>query len=119
VARYAMEFPEHIERLVMVCGPPIRCPPHSDTMNQIMADRLNTVAPGFLQELLSTNSPEREKLQRFWDLLKQTRAGRQPLRPMKGEPSKYANEQPEKVSAVFNRAMQTQGDWDWREDASG
>lgn len=36
---------------------------------------------------------------------------------MRGDPSKYPNERPEKIFAVFRRGMQTQGDWDWREDA--
>jgi pimeloyl-ACP methyl ester carboxylesterase len=36
---------------------------------------------------------------------------------MRGDPSKYPNEQPQKVSAVFRRGMETQGDWDWRDDA--
>src|ERR1700730_845345 len=117
VARYAIEFPQHVERFVMVCGPPIQRLPHSETINRIMADRINAIAPGFLQELQATSSPEPEKLQRLWELLKQVRSGRYGLRSMRGDPSKYPNERPEKIFAVFRRGMQTQGDWDWREDA--
>jgi pimeloyl-ACP methyl ester carboxylesterase len=54
---------------------------------------------------------------KFWDLLKQVRTGSNPLRPLRGNPSQYPNERPEKVAAIFQRALQTQGDWDWREDA--
>jgi proline iminopeptidase len=117
VGRYAMEFPERVERFVMVCGPPIRRLPHSDTINQIMAGRINAVAPGFLEELQATSSPEPEKLRRLWDLMKQVRSGRNGLRPMRGDPSRHANEQPENIFAVFRRGIETQGDWDWREDA--
>jgi proline iminopeptidase len=117
VARYAMQFPQHVERFVMVCGPPIQRLPHSDTINRIMASRINAVAPGFLQELQTTDSPEPEKLHKLWELLKQVRSGRYGLRPMRGDPSKYPNERPEKITAVLRRGMQIQGDWDWREDA--
>lgn len=117
VGRYAMEFPERVERFVMVCGPPIRRLPHSDAINQVMANRMNAVAPGFLEELQATGSPEPEKLQRLWDLMKQVRSGRNGLRPMRGDPSKYPNERPENIFAVFQRGLQTQGDWDWRKDA--
>jgi proline iminopeptidase len=117
VARYAMEFPERVDRLVMVCGPPIRRLPHSDTINQVMTSRINAVAPGFLEALQATSSTEPEKLQRLWELLKQARSGRNGLRPMRGDPSKYPNERPENIFAVFQRGLQTQGDWDWRNDA--
>jgi proline iminopeptidase len=116
VARYAMEFPEHVRRLVIVCGPPIRRSPHADTMNGIMMERINAVAPGFLQELQGSESSEPEKLRKLWELVKRTRAGR-PLRQMRGDPSASANESPEKVAAMIRRLAQTQGDWDWREDA--
>lgn len=57
VARYAMEFPQHIERFVMVCGPPIQRLPHSDTINRVMADRINArragVSPGATGNQLS------------------------------------------------------------------
>ena len=117
VARYAMEFPKRVERLVMVCGPPIRRLPHSEAVNRIMAERLNAVAPGILQELNATSPPDPEKLRQFWELLREVRTGRKPARPMRGDPSKTPNERVEKVVAVFSRATQTQGDWDWREDA--
>jgi proline iminopeptidase len=117
VARYAMEFPEHVQRFVMVCCPPIRRSPHSDAVNRVMADRINAVAPGFLQELQASPSPGPEQLRKLWELLREVRKGSNPLRPLRGNPSQFHNESPEKVSAVFQRAMQTQGDWDWREDA--
>ncbi|HYA61844.1 MAG TPA: alpha/beta hydrolase [Candidatus Sulfotelmatobacter sp.] len=117
VARYAMEFPEHVQRFVMVCGPPIRRSPHSEAVNRVMAERINAVAPGFLQELQASLSPSPNMLQKLWELLREVRKGNNPLRPMRGNPSQFPNESPEKVSAVFQRAMQTQGDWDWCEDA--
>ena len=119
VARYAMEFPEHVARFVMVCGPPIRRLPHSDTINRVMTDRINAVAPGFLQELQASSSSDPEKLWRLWDLLKRVRSGPYGLQPMRGDPYRYANETPERVYAVFSRAIETQGNWDWREDAKG
>ena len=116
VARYAMENPEHVERLVMVCGPPMRRVPHSGAINRMMAERLEAVAPGFLHEVQGASSLEPKKARRLWDLLKQVRTGR-PSRPVKSTPARYDNERPEKVAAVFTRALQTQGDWDWRDDA--
>jgi len=116
VARYAMEFPGRVERLVMVCGPPIRRDPHSDKMNETMVNRINVVAPGFLQEAEKTLS-EPETMRKFWEVLKQVRVGRNGLGPMRGDPSKYPNETPENVAATFNRASQTLGNWDWRVDA--
>lgn len=117
VARYAMELPERVSRLVMVCGPPIRRQPHSDAMNRIMAARINAVAPGFLQEMQAASPPSAEMFSRMWDLLKQARTGSRGMKPARGEPSQYPNESPARVAAVFSRAMQTMGDWDWREDA--
>ena len=101
----------------MVCGPPIQRKGHSEAMNRAMADRINAVAPGFLQELQASSSPEPENLQRLWDLMKQVRSGPGGLRTMRGQPWQSPNERPERVAAVFQRAMQSQGDWDWREDA--
>jgi pimeloyl-ACP methyl ester carboxylesterase len=49
VARYAMDFSQHVDRFVMACGPPIRRSPHSEAINRVMAERINAVAPGFLQ----------------------------------------------------------------------
>ena len=117
VARYAMEFPERVSRFVMVCGPPIRRQPHSDAMNSIMAARLDALAPGFLREMQAASPPGPEMLTRLWDLLKQVRTGSRGMKPARGEPSQYPNESPARVAATFSRAMQTQGDWDWREDA--
>jgi proline iminopeptidase len=116
VARYAMEFPEHVRRLVIVCGPPIRRSPHAEAMNRVMVERINRVAPGFLQELQASEAPRPEMLRRMWELIKRTRAGR-PLREMRGQPSASPNESPEKVAAIIRRLAETQGDWDWREDA--
>ena len=117
VARYAMDFPEHVHRFVMVCGPPIRRSPHSEAINRVMAERINAVAPGFLQELQGSTSPDPEKFAKFWDLLKQVRTGKNPLRSPRGNPSQFPNERPDKVAAIFQRALETQGDWDWHEDA--
>ncbi len=117
VARYAIDFPEHVKHFVMVCGPPIRRSPHNEAINRVMAERINAVAPGFLQELQRSATLDSEKFARFWDLLRQVRTGSNGLRPMRGNPSQHPNERPEKVAAVFQRAMQTQGNWDWREDA--
>ena len=117
VARYAMDFPEHVQRLIMVCGPPIRRSPHSEAVNRVMAERINAVAPGFLQELQASASPDPDKLRKLWELLREVRKGNNPLRPLRGNPSQFPNEDPAKVAAVFQRAMQTQGDWDWRNDA--
>ena len=116
VARYAMDFPERVERFVMVGGPPIRRQPYSEGINRVMASRINEVAPGFLQQL-QANPVDTELLRRFWELIKQVRSGPGGLRPMRGDPSQFTNEKPENVSAVVQRGIQTQGDWDWREDA--
>lgn len=117
VARYAMEFPEHVERFVMVCGPPVRRSPHSEAINRVMAERINSVAPGFLQELQANPTPSPDQFRKLWDLLREVRRGNNPFRPMRGNPSQFPNESPEKVAALFQRGTQTQGDWDWREDA--
>jgi proline iminopeptidase len=114
VARYAMEFPERVRRLAVVCGPPIRRSPHTEAMNRVMIERVRAAAPGFLEEFERNRSPE--MLRRMWELVKQTRAGR-PLREMLGNPSSSPNESPEKVSVVVRRAVETQGDWDWRDEA--
>lgn len=115
VARYAMEFPERVERLAVVCGPPIRRTPHIDAMNGVMMERIRAAAPGFLEEFQRDRSPE--MLARLWELVKKTRAGR-PLHAMAGNPSRWPNESPARVSEVIRRAVETQGDWDWREDAA-
>lgn len=117
VARYAMEYPERVERLVMVGGPPIRRVPHNEAVNRIMVERLNAVAPGFFQAMMAKTTHEPEEMRRFWELLRETRTGKKPARAMRGDPARFENEKPEKVAAVFLRAHETQGDWDWREDA--
>jgi len=114
VARYAMEFPERVRRLAVVCGPPIRRSPHTETMNRVMIERIREAAPGYLEEFQRNRSPE--MLAALWELVKKTRAGR-PLREMAGDPSRWPNENPGKVSEVTRRAVETQGDWDWREAA--
>jgi pimeloyl-ACP methyl ester carboxylesterase len=114
VARYAMEFPERVRRLAMVCGPPIRRSPHTEAMNRVMLERIGAAAPGFLEAFERDRSPE--MLRRMWELVKKTRAGR-PLRAMLGNPSVSPNESPEKVSVLIRRAVETQGDWDWRGEA--
>jgi pimeloyl-ACP methyl ester carboxylesterase len=117
VARYAMEYPRRVSRFVMVCGQPIRRLPYADAITRMMGERLEAVAPGFLQQTQRAAEYDPALMRRFWDLLQQVRTGRQPPSPMRSNPARYGNEHPEKVAAVFTRALQTQGDWDWREDA--
>jgi len=85
-----------------------------EAMNQVMIERIRAAAPGFLEEFQRDRSPQ--MLGTMWELVKKTRAGR-PLREMAGNPSRWPNETPAKVSEVIRRAAETQGDWDWREDA--
>ena len=116
VARYAMEFPEHVERFVMVGGPPIQRRAYYDAINQAMVNRINEVAPGFFQQL-QANPSDAKLLREFWELMKRVRSGPGGLCAMRGDPAQYENEQPESVAAVVQRGIQTQGDWYWREDA--
>src|SRR5215470_14275907 len=83
VARYAMEFQEHVERLVMVCGPPIRRAPHSDVIHREMIDRVNAAAPGLLEEVQCADPPPPEKMDQLWRVMRQVRAGR-PLKAIRG-----------------------------------
>lgn len=117
VARYAMDHPAAVSRFVMVCGPPIRRVPHADVINRIMMERVEAIAPGLLRELQRSTPPDPEVMHRFWDVLKEVRTGRRDQASMRSHPQRYDNERPEKVGAVFTRALQTQGDWDWRDDA--
>lgn len=117
VARYAMLNPQRVARFVMVCGPPVRRLPHADAINRMMAERLEALAPGLLQQVQRAAEYDPALMRRFWDSLKQIRTGSRPPRPMRSNPERYENERPEKIAAVFTRTLQTQGDWDWRDDA--
>jgi pimeloyl-ACP methyl ester carboxylesterase len=87
-------------------------------MNRVMAERIEAIAPGFVQELQTSEAPSPEKVKRFWELIEQTRSGRHPLPPKRNNPSRFENETPAKVAAMIRRLVETQGEWDWREDAA-
>jgi pimeloyl-ACP methyl ester carboxylesterase len=116
--RYAMEYPDRLDRVVMVCGPPIAKNPHTATMNRVMMERISAVAPDFLQNLQSGGAPTPAQMKKFWDLILHVRTGKNAARPAQGNPSQYANETPESVSGVIRRGMETMGDWDWTADAA-
>jgi pimeloyl-ACP methyl ester carboxylesterase len=118
VIRYAMEYPERLDRVVMVCGPPISKNPHTGTMNRVMMERISAVAPDFLKELQTGSAPTPAQMKKFWDLILQVRAGKKPALPPQGNPSQFANETPGSVSGVIRRGMETMGDWNWTADAA-
>jgi 3-oxoadipate enol-lactonase len=118
VARFAMQHPEYVARLIMVGGTPVRAGSFFRAVQEEQNARLQAAAPELMREMASGALQTPKRLREFTEVFLQIRSGVKPPWPArKSRPSELENEQPERVMPLIAAAMRSMGDWDWREDA--
>ncbi|HVT59011.1 MAG TPA: alpha/beta hydrolase [Thermoanaerobaculia bacterium] len=117
VARYAMDHPERVERMVMIGALPARRQPYEEAMLATDAARRARVDPAVMQELMTPGADGAHQCAAMWKLFQATRMGRPPVRPLRKDPCQYPNEWPANFVPLWRRLDESLGDWDWRESA--
>jgi pimeloyl-ACP methyl ester carboxylesterase len=118
VARYAMLHPERVARLVLVGSSPVRAGSFFRAMQEEQNSRLQAVAPDLMRQMAAAAPPTPERMQAFWNAFLETRTVVKPPWPAStSRPSRFENEQLERVFPLVAAAMRSMGDWDWRDDA--
>jgi pimeloyl-ACP methyl ester carboxylesterase len=118
VARYAMQYPERVARLVLVGATPVRAGSFFRAVQEEQNARLQAEAPDLMCEMASVSEHTPARLQAFWNAFLRTRSCVKPPWPaMKSRPADFDNERLEGAFPLIAAAMRSMGDWDWRSDA--
>ncbi len=115
VARYAMLYPERVARVITIGGLPLRKRPWIDLIEQQAAERMAKVDPALVRQMREGAGPD--QFTAFWKIFEATRMGRPPVSKPPRRLADMSNEWPENVFPRGARAMESLGEWDWREDA--
>jgi pimeloyl-ACP methyl ester carboxylesterase len=115
VARYAMLHPERVRRVITIGGMPIRKRPWMEIVDKQAAERASRLDGSLLERM--RRGPGPQQFDAFWEVFQATRLGRSPAKALPGHLRSVANEWPESFFPRVARAIESMGDWDWREDA--
>ena len=120
VARYAMLHPERVERFVTVGGMPLWRAGWAAAMQQDYMARMAALPPEVKQRSEEAQrSGERLAVWRSMvEVFRHTRMGRDPVRSLPQRLDDFPNERMANIMPRVTQAMQSMGDWDWRQDAA-
>jgi pimeloyl-ACP methyl ester carboxylesterase len=115
VARYAVLYPEQVTRVVIINGLPVRKRPWIDRMEQQAAERTARVDPALVRQMSDSAGPA--QFHAFWKIFEATRMGRAPVCKPSARLAEMPNEWPKNALPRDARAIESLGEWDWREDS--
>lgn len=119
-ARYAIAYPDRVERLILVAPLPISRDPHYAAFVERARSKFDVKGLAELRKLMEAGVHEREprrfaaKYTRYY--LEQYVVDDRVLDRMRGEPTPEPNSDPVATAARGQRKMQELGDWDWHEE---
>ena len=118
-ARYAMLHPERVRRLVWVGGTPVRGGEFMKAVQAEVTARLRQTDGALMEQIASGAPVTPDLIRRYWEAFSMVRSGdvKPPWPLQRSRPAQHPNERPERIFPLVTRAMQTLGDWDWREEA--
>jgi pimeloyl-ACP methyl ester carboxylesterase len=115
VARYAMLHPDRVRSVITISGLPIRRSPWMDVIEKQAAERMSRIDPALAAR--AHNGRGSDQFDASWEVFQKTRMGRRPSHELSRSLRACPNELPQSVLALAARAIQSMGDWDWRDDA--